>query len=100
MTDKKDFNYTAQARVPIMGIEWTITLWAENNIAIKKRIEKIVEMKDKPAPVTQPTTQTVVQPIGAIGNCPKCNAPMAISKSTGKPYCSDKCWLTPGEGTK
>lgn len=27
--------------------------------------------------------------------CPKCGAQMAISKSTGKPYCLAKCWLKP-----
>ena len=102
MTDEKDFNYTAQARVPIMGIEWTITLWGENNHAIKKRIEKIVEMKDKAAPVPdiklgQTTLQP--QPIGATGNCPKCGAPMKISKQ-GKPYCSATCWLNAGEGKR
>jgi hypothetical protein len=27
-----------------------------------------------------------------LGNCPKCDAPMVISKNTGNPYCSAFCW--------
>jgi hypothetical protein len=29
----------------------------------------------------------------ALGKCPKCQAPMVISKTSGKQYCSAKCWL-------
>mgnify|MGYP006921348173 CR=1 FL=1 len=29
------------------------------------------------------------------GKCPRCDAPMSISKSTGKPYCSALCWKNP-----
>jgi len=28
------------------------------------------------------------------GSCTKCGAGLAISKTTNKPYCSAKCWLT------
>jgi hypothetical protein len=28
-----------------------------------------------------------------LGVCKKCGAPMVISKTTGNPYCSAKCWL-------
>lgn len=40
------------------------------------------------AVVAQPTP-----PQEALGNCPKCNAPMKMS-SKGKPYCSKVCWKT------
>lgn len=28
-----------------------------------------------------------------LGNCPRCGAANKLSKSTGKIYCGNKCWL-------
>lgn len=59
--------------------------------------------------VVRPQTKTYSQPVAqsyqtkplptTSGNktCPKCGAPMIIAKSTGKEYCSAKCWLKPVE---
>lgn len=38
-------------------------------------------------------TATKKYVVSTDNKCGKCNAPMTISKSTGKEYCSDKCWL-------
>jgi len=45
-------------------------------------------VKTQPGPV-----KSVPAPTGAL--CAKCNAPMAVSKSTGKDYCSKMCWKNP-----
>jgi len=49
--------------------------------------DKIVD--DYPQTYTQSTVST------PTGTCPKCGAPMARSKSTGKLYCSKLCWKKP-----
>jgi hypothetical protein len=36
----------------------------------------------------------------STGMCKKCGAPEAISKTTGKAYCSEKCWLSPAQPVK
>lgn len=38
--------------------------------------------------------------ITPTGICKKCGAPEAISKTTGKAYCSKKCWLAPAQPVK
>ena len=37
---------------------------------------------------SKPTTSQTI-----TAKCPRCGAPMAISKKTGKQYCSAKCWI-------
>lgn len=40
----------------------------------------------------KPTTQKKLENMGvSLGKCPKCGAPMKLSKQ-GKTYCSDLCW--------
>lgn len=45
----------------------------------------------KPVPAAPATPK----PIARAAKCAKCGAPMAVSKTTGKEYCSAKCWLEP-----
>jgi len=44
------------------------------------------EDDDGESATTRPTTMTTAK-------CPRCGAPMVISKKTGKQYCSAKCWI-------
>jgi hypothetical protein len=43
------------------------------------------------APVAAPAKVVT----GATAKCSKCDAPMAISKASGKEYCSKLCWKNP-----
>jgi hypothetical protein len=52
-----------------------------NGIASAEEMQKI--------PITVPNHEF------SNSKCPKCGAPIAISKSTGKPYCSKLCWKNP-----
>lgn len=57
------------------------------------------EDDDGESATTRPTTRTdysFSKPTASqmtTAKCPKCGAPMVISKRTGKQYCSAKCWL-------
>ena len=65
---------------------------------IKPLIESQIEMIDwmlddkecKPSWNSQ-TNKEVEQENKDLGECPKCGAPMKLSKQ-GKPYCSKVCW--------
>lgn len=46
------------------------------------------------------TKEVSKQTVNAEAKCAKCGAGMLTSKTTGKPYCSAKCWLTPQEAAK
>jgi len=46
------------------------------------------EDDDGESATTRPATSQTT-----TAKCPRCGAPMAISKRTGKQYCSAKCWL-------
>jgi hypothetical protein len=64
------------------GLEWAKEVYERLRVAYGTKQQLNVQTYD---------------PKEDLGKCPKCGADNARSKTTGKIYCSAKCWLKEGE---
>lgn len=66
-------------------------------IGVIESIASVDEINKANNAQNSPSQRPKVVQLGNLPKCTKCGSEQLISKSTGKPYCKDKCWLNKSE---